>query len=118
MRENMRQFADNTLQFKPSDLRLVLERLKNHVLRPRMPASELKEIVSCLGFPSVEAFGTHIGLEPRTSESWARYGLSRDAAQLLLALLKYQFRLKTAMTDFEKITQIPLDSFFDGHSLP
>lgn len=118
MHENIRQFAQNTLQFRPSDLRLVLERVKNHVTHPRMPASQLREIVNCLGFETVEDFGRHIGLEPATAESWARYGLSRDAAQLLLALLEYRFRLQSAMDDFEKLTQIPLDQFFDSHALP
>ncbi len=118
MKENVRQFTKNAIEFRPSDLRLVLERIKNHVVSPRMPAAQLTEIVICLGFVSVERFGEHIGLEPTVARSWARYGLSRDAAQLLLALLEYQFRLKSAMTDFEKVTQIPLDSFFDSHSLP
>ncbi|KAB2848510.1 MAG: hypothetical protein F9K44_10640 [Hyphomicrobiaceae bacterium] len=99
-------------------MRLVLERVRNHVMSPRMPASKLKEIVACLGFDSVEAFGAHIGLEKRTAESWARYGLSRDAGQLLLALLNYRLRLLSAMTDFEKMTQIPLDMFFEDHLLP
>jgi hypothetical protein len=118
MKENMRQFTKNAIDFRTSDLGLVLERVKNHLVRPRMPASQLKEIVQCLGFETVESFGEHIGLEATAAKSWARYGLSRDAAQLLLALLEYQFRLKTAMTDFEKSTQIPLDSFFDSHALP
>ena len=71
-----------------------------------------------LGFETVEAFGDQIGLERRTSESWARYGLSRDAAQLLLALLNYRRRLLDAMDDFEKTTQIPLDGFFENQQLP
>ena len=118
MKENVRQFTKNAMDFRASDLNLVLERVKNHLVRPRMPASQLTEIVQCLGFETVERFGEHIGLETATAKSWARYGLTRDAAQLLLALLEYQFRLKTAMTDFEKTTQIPLDSFFDSHALP
>jgi hypothetical protein len=118
MHENLRQFAHNTIEFRPSDLMLVLERVRNHIVSPRMPASQLREVVGCLGFKSVEDFGEHIGLEKRTAQSWARYGLSRDAAQLLLALLEYRFRVQSAMTDFENTTQIPLDSFFEDHALP
>jgi hypothetical protein len=118
MRENVRQFAENSMQFRPSDLRLVMERIHNHVVKPRMSAKEMREVVACLGFESIEKFGDHIGLEPRTTASWARYGLSRDAAQLLLALLNYRLRLINAMTDFESMTQIPLDGFFDNQQLP
>ncbi|MCU4178810.1 hypothetical protein [Bosea sp. BH3] len=118
MANNLEQFARNSLQFRPSDIRLVLERVHSHVVKPRMSAEELLEVVRGLGFQSVEAFGDQIGLERVTSESWARYGLSRDAAQLLLALLNYRQRLLDAMDDFEKITQIPLDGFFENQQLP
>jgi len=118
MVSNLEQFAHNSLQFRPSDIRLMLERVHSHVVKPRMSAEELLEVVQSLGFATVQAFGDKIGLEPRTSESWARYGLSRDAAQLLLALLNYRQRLLAAMTDFEKTTQIPLDGFFEDQQLP
>jgi len=118
MASNFEQFARNSLQFRPSDIRLVLERVHSHVVKPRMSAEELLEVVHGLGFASVEAFGDRIGLERLTSESWARYGLSRDAAQLLLALLSYRQRLLDAMDDFEKTTQIPLDGFFEDQQLP
>ena len=115
MANNFEQFARNSLQFRPSDIRLMLERVHSHVVKPRMSAEELLEVVQGLGFKTVEAFGDQIGLERRTSES---YGLSRDAAQLLLALLNYRQRLLDAMDDFEKTTQIPLDGFFENQQLP
>jgi len=118
MANNLEQFARNSLQFRPSDIRLVLERVHSHVVKPRMSPEELLDVVRGLGFETVEAFGHHIGLEARTAESWARYGLSRDAAQLLLALLNYRQRLLDAMDDFEKTTQIPLDGFFEAQKLP
>lgn len=118
MTNNFEQFARNSIQFRPSDVRLMFERLHSHIVKPRMTADELHAVVAGLGFVSVEAFGEHIGLERRTSESWARYGLSRDAAQLLLALLNYRSRLVEAMDDFEKTTQIPLDGFFETQQLP
>lgn len=118
MATNLQQFAHNSLHFRPSDIRLMLERLHSHIVKPRMSADELLEVVRGLGFETVEAFGKQIGLETRTAESWARYGLSRDAAQLLLALLNYRQRLVDAMDDFEKTTQIPLDGFFENQKLP
>jgi hypothetical protein len=118
MANNFEQFARNSLRFRPSDIPLMLERVHSHVVKPRMSAQELREVVRGLGFETVEAFGDQIGLERRTSRSWARYGLSRDAAQLLLALLNYRRRLLDAMDDFEKTTQIPLDGFFENQQLP
>lgn len=118
MATNIEQFVRNSLDFRPSDFRLMLERVHSHIVKPRMSARELLDVVRGLGFDSVEAFGDQIGLERRTSESWARYGLSRDAAQLLLALLSYRSRLVEAMDDFEKTTQIPLDGFFENQKLP
>jgi hypothetical protein len=118
MTTNLQQFARHSLQFRPSDIRLMLERIHSHVVKPRMSADELLEVVRGLGFETIEAFGKQIGLEERTAESWARYGLSRDAAQLLLALLNYRQRLVDAMDDFEKTTQIPLDGFFESQKLP
>ena len=118
MASNFEQFARNSLEFRPSDVRLMLERVHSHIVKPRMSAEELRKVVTGLGFASVEAFGDQIGLERRTSESWSRYGLSRDAAQLLLALLNYRTRLVDAMDDFEKTTQIPLDGFFENQQLP
>lgn len=118
MAGNLERFVRDSLQFRPSDIRLALERLHSHIVKPRMSAQELRAVVKGLGFDSIEAFGDRIGLERRTSESWARYGLSRDAAQLLLALLSYRQRLVEAMEDFEKTTQIPLDGFFETRQLP
>lgn len=118
MASNLQQFAHNSLHFRPSDIRHILERFHSHVVKPRMAVDELREVVRGLGFETIEAFGAHIGLETRTAESWARYGLSRDAAQLLLAMLNYRQRLVDAMDEFEKTTQIPLDGFFENQKLP
>lgn len=113
MQENLRQLKNNTKNLKPDDLLLALERLRNHVVQPRMSAEQLTGVIQQLGFESVEEFGAHIGIGPRTAQSWARYGLSHDTAQLLLAFLSYAKRLREDAGDFERITQIPLDSFVD-----
>lgn len=118
MAGNLERLVRDSLRFRPSDIRHALERVHSHVVKPRMSPGELRAVVKGLGFDSVEAFGDQIGIERRTSESWARYGLSRDAAQLLLALLNYRRRLLDAMDDFEKTTQIPLDGFFENQQLP
>ena len=57
MANNFEQFARNSLQFRPSDLRLMLERVHSHVVKPRMSAEELLEsevliYLQGLGFPS------------------------------------------------------------------
>jgi hypothetical protein len=118
MYDNLKQFARHSRSFRPSDVRHMLARVHNHAISPRMPPEKLLDIVKALGFATVESFGARIGLEPHIAESWARYGISHDAALLLEALLSYRTRLNDAMQDFERSTQIPLDSFFDDHQLP
>ncbi|WP_342359921.1 hypothetical protein [Terrarubrum flagellatum] len=118
MYDNLKQFARNSRSFRPSDVRHMFARVQNHAISPRMAPEKLLEIVQALGFKSVEAFGAKIGLEKHIAESWARYGISHDAALLLQALLDYRNRLNDAMQDFERNTQIPLDSFFTDHQLP
>jgi hypothetical protein len=115
---NLAQILKRTPIFKPSDLSLLFERVHTHTLKPRLSAEEFAEIVASLGFKSAEEFGTRTGVDPKTIETWSRFGMSRDAAQILLALLEYRNRLIAAMDDFEKCTQIPLNSFFEDHKLP
>ena len=118
MYDNLKQFARHSRGFRPSDVRHRLARMHNHAISPRLPPEKLLEIVQKLGFDSVQAFGAKIGLEQHIAESWARFGISHDAALLLQALLDYRTRLNDAMQDFERNTQIPLDAFFDEHKLP
>lgn len=118
MYDNIKQFARNSRTFRPSDMRHMFARVHNHAISPRLAPEKLLEIVKSLGFPSVEAFGDKIGLERHIADSWARFGISHDAALLLQALLEYRNRLNDAMQDFERNTQIPLDAFFGEHKLP
>ncbi len=118
METNLERLAKRSLELRPSDLRLLLQRVHTHTLSPRMSPEEFRETVLALGFETVEDFGDRVGLSRSTIESWSRLGLSRDSAQLLLALLAYRNRVAEAMVDFERCTQIPLDDFFESHRLP
>jgi DNA-binding transcriptional regulator YiaG len=118
MRANLAQIVSRSPIFRPSDIGLLLERLHTHAIKPRLSPEEFREVVASLGFSSPQEFGQRIGVEERTVESWSRFGMSRDAAQLLLALLNYRERLIRAMEDFEACTQVPIGSFFEDHRLP
>lgn len=118
MHTNLQQFARNSLAFTPSDIPLVLERLHSHTLKPRMSPDEFRSTMSALGFEVAEDFADHIGLPHRTVKSWARFGMARDAAQLLLALLHYRNRVQRAIGDIEGVTHIGLTDFFAEHKLP
>lgn len=118
MHANLTQFVSRTPLFRPSDIGLLMERLHTHAIKPRMSPEEFHEVVTLLGFSSPQEFGERIGVEALTVESWSRFGMSRDSAQLLLALLSYRNRLIRAMDEFEQCTQIPLTSFFEDHRLP
>jgi hypothetical protein len=115
---NLRQFAKNSMRFTASDVSLVLERVHSHALKPRMTSDEFIETVHALGFESVAEFADHIGLPHRTAQSWARFGLARDSAQLLLTILKYRQRVETAITDIDGSLRIGLADFFRDHDLP
>jgi len=118
MHTNLAQILKRSPLFRASDLTLFFERVHTHTLKPRLSAEEFAEIVASMGFESAAEFGKRIGVEPRTIESWSRFGMSRDVAQILLAFLDYRNRLIAAMEDFEKCTQIPLGGFFEDHRLP
>lgn len=118
MHSNLSQMLNRTPLFRPADLGLFMERIHTHAIKPRLSAEEFGETIASLGFKTPRDFAEAIGIDPRTAETWGRFGMSRDAAQLLLALVNYRNRLVVAMTDFEHCTQIPLESFFEDHQLP
>ena len=118
MHPNLAQILKRSPLFQPADLKRLMERVHTHALKPRLSPEEFLEIVTSLGFASPREFGERIGLASSTVDTWSRFGMSRDAAQLLLALLEYRNRLVAAMNDFEKCTQIPIGAFFDDHKLP
>ncbi|MFI5014133.1 MAG: hypothetical protein ACHQAY_17490 [Hyphomicrobiales bacterium] len=118
MHTNIRQFARRSRELVPSDFRLVMERFRSHLLMPRMSPEEFRSTVDTLGFPSTADFAERIGLPERTVESWAKFGMSRDAAQILLALLNYKARLEAAIADFDSYTNVGLADFFEDHQLP
>lgn len=106
------------LPFKGSDISLVLERLHSHTLKPRMSPEEFSETIFALGYNSAEEFADDIGLPHRTVQSWARFGLVRDAAQLLLAMLDYRQRVSSAIREIDQSLKIGLEDFFTEHDLP
>lgn len=118
MHPNLQQMLRRSPLFKPSDLRLLMERVHTHTLKPRLSPEEFAEVVASLGFATPEEFGSRIGVAESTVATWVRFGMSRDAAQILLALLEYRNRLVEAMNEFEKCTQIPIGAFFEDQKLP
>lgn len=118
MHPNLTQLVMRSPLFRPSDIGLLMERLHTHAIKPRLSPEEFLDVVASLGFSSAQEFAERIGLDNRTVETWSRFGMSRDAAQLLLALLTYRNRLIGAMEEFERCTQIPLNGFFEDHRLP
>ncbi len=116
MQDLLRQFA--IIPFRGADWALVLERLHSHTLKPRMSPEEFSETILALGYTSPDDFADDIGLPRRTVQSWVRFGLVRDAAQLLLAMLEYRRRVGTAIREIDASLRIGLDDFFAEHDLP
>lgn len=118
MHPNLRQFAQRSREFRPSHLRMTLERVRAHLLLPRMEPAEFVATIQALGYETAQTFADDIGLPQATAESWEKFGLSRDSAQLLLALLDYKDRLSTAIRDVDSCLNIGLGDFFQDYKLP
>jgi hypothetical protein len=118
MASNLAQFARRSRELGPSDLGLVLERFRTHLVMRRMEPAEFRATVRDLGFASLDEFAHRIKLPLRTVDSWAKFGVAHDTAQLLLALLGYRKRLEEAIADFDFHTNIGLADFFEDHQLP
>ncbi|GGH16306.1 hypothetical protein GCM10007036_16910 [Alsobacter metallidurans] len=118
MHVNISQFAKRSRELTPSDVPLILERIRSHLVMPRMTPEEFRAVVTQLGFSSTRGFAERIGLPHRTVESWDKFGMSRDAAQLLLALLAYKDRVEGAIRDIDSYTNIGLADFFENYDIP
>jgi hypothetical protein len=117
MKTNLAQFVKNSRDFGPSDIPLVIERIRTHLVMDRMEGAEFRDTIKALGYFSLNDFSEEIGLPLLTVESWAKFGMARDTAQLLRMMLDYRHRLKSAVKDFDFHTNVGLEDFFADYKL-
>ncbi|GGG31898.1 hypothetical protein [Chelatococcus composti] len=118
MAPRLPDLAKRSLKTALDDLGHVMERVHTHALKERMSPDAFRATVAGLGFSSMREFCDRTGLPESTIESWLRFGLSHDAAQLLNALMSYRNRVKEAIEAADRATNAGVADFFEERQLP
>lgn len=118
MAPRLPDLAKRSLKSALDDIGHVMERVHTHALKQRMSPDEFRATVAGLGFSSMREFCDRTGLPESTIESWLRFGLSHDAAQLLSAMMGYRNRVKEAIEAADGATNAGIADFFEERRLP
>ena len=118
MAPRLPDLAKRSLKTALDDLGHVMKRVHTHALKERMSPDAFRATVAGLGFSSMREFCDRTGLPESTIESWLRFGLSHDAAQLLNALMSYRNRVKEAIEAADRATNAGVADFFEERQLP
>jgi hypothetical protein len=101
----------------PSDIKLVAQRLHDHAFEPRMSADETKQLVTGLGYHSLDAFCADIGLPAHIAERWSRFGVSGEMKQVFTLLAGHRKRVAEAIAEFEAMTHVGVEDFLRERGL-
>ncbi|GAB1583139.1 MULTISPECIES: hypothetical protein [Phyllobacteriaceae] len=108
---DVRSILNRVMDSAPSDLRLVAQRLHDHAIEERMPASEVRECLSELGYRNIAEFCSDLELPPHVAERWERFGVSSEMKQVFRMLINQRKRFAEAAAEFEKHTHVGLLDF-------
>jgi hypothetical protein len=95
----------------PSDIRLVAQRLHDHAFEPRLSVEETRELVTELGYESLEKFCVDLGLSSHIAERWSRFGVSHEMKQVFTLLAAQRKRVAEAVAEFENMTHVGVEEF-------
>ena len=84
----LRSVVGKLMTASPSDMRLVAERLRDHMLETRMTPEATRAFVADLGYDSIEAFCAAIGLPEHIARRWDRFGVSSEMKQVFTLVLE------------------------------
>lgn len=84
----LRSVVGKLMTAAPSDVKLVAERLRDHVLETRMTPEATRAFVADLGYDSIEAFCAAIGLPEHIARRWDRFGVSSEMKQVFTLVLE------------------------------
>ncbi|TPI33494.1 hypothetical protein FJW08_05865 [Mesorhizobium sp. B3-2-1] len=101
----------------PSDIKLVAQRLHDHAFEPRMSAEEIRQLVVSLGYDSLDAFCSGIGLPAHIAERWSRFGVSGEMKQVFALLAGQRRRVAEAIAEFESMTHVGVEDFLRERGL-
>ncbi|WP_173931898.1 hypothetical protein [Chelativorans sp. Marseille-P2723] len=95
----------------PGDMRMLLQRFRDHALEERMSPVDTELLMADLGYDSIQAFCADADLPEHVAERWSRFGISFEMRQVLTFMLRQRQRIRKAVTDFESVTHAGLDDF-------
>jgi len=113
----LRSVIGKVMGSSPSDIRLVAERLRDHALDERMSPEETRLFLARLGYESIEAFCSAIGLPVHTARRWERFGVSSEMKQVFSLLATQRKRMAEAVEEFESMTHVGIDDFLRDRGL-
>lgn len=113
----VRNFVSKVMGASPADIRLMAQRLHDHAFEERMSPEDTKAFVRGLGYDSLEAFCTEIGLPAHIAERWSRFGVSGEMRQVFTLLASQRRRMVEAIEEFEEMTHVGVDDFLRERGL-
>ena len=113
----LRSVIGKVMSSSPSDIRLFAERLRDHALYERMSGEETRAFVADLGYDSIEAFCSAIGLPAHIARRWERFGVSSEMKQVFALLIEQRRQLADAVSEFEAMTHVGIDDFMRERGL-
>src|SRR5690606_15652775 len=115
--ESIPSAVGRTLGRVPADVRLLVQRLQDHALDPRLSPAETAELMRALGYRSVAAFCTAAGLPGHLADRWMRFGISGEMRQVLLLMATYRRAVSDAVGEFEAATHVGVEDFMAERGL-
>ena len=114
---DVRALLGRVMDASPADIKLMTQRLRDHVFEPRMSAAETRALVRELGHQDIHALCSAAGLSPHIAERWDRFGISGEMQKILLFMLGEKQRVTEAIQEFEQITHVGIDEFLRERKL-
>lgn len=107
----VRTIINRVMESSPGDLRLVAQRLHDHAVEERMPAEDVKQCLTQLGYTDIEAFCKDLDMPAHVAERWRRFGVSAEMRQVFTLMIRQRRKFVDAIEEFEAITNSGLTDF-------
>lgn len=114
---NVRSLVGKVMSTSPSDVKLLFQRIHDHAVEERMSPEAAKAFVAELGYASLEAFCTDIGLPAHIAERWGRFGVSGEMRQVFTLLAAQRRKMAEAIAEFESMTHVGVEDFLRDRGL-
>lgn len=95
----------------PRDIQFVAERLHDHAVEERMSATDLRALLSELGYDSISDFCDVASIPLHVARRWERFGVSSEMRAVLLLMQAQRRHFDQVTKEFEAITHVGLLDF-------